>query len=182
MVLTASQLRLMWEEAAWASRHYALKRFSRKTAQLAPDGQCSRGERAAPTRPSGAHEEANPGGNSDWFESGQPAGRVNTSILARRTPAAYIQKGHSSLKECIMQKSMASIAILALGAMLAVGPASAATGMPGPQIYTPPKMLPTPQYYTTPGLQAYYGTRYRSYDPSTNTIRGRNGIRRTPFR
>ena len=82
-----------------------------------------------------------------------------------------------------MRKSMVSSATLALGAMLAIGPASAAVapGMPPAPTYTPPKMQPTPQYYTTPGLQAYYGSRYRSYDPGTNTIQGRSGIRRTPF-
>jgi BA14K-like protein len=84
-----------------------------------------------------------------------------------------------------MKNSISSVAILALGAMLTVGANSAslaATGMPAPQVYTPPKMQPTPQYYTSPGLSAYYGTRYRSYDPSTNTIQGRNGIRRIPLR
>jgi hypothetical protein len=37
-------------------------------------------------------------------------------------------------------------------------------------------MPPTPQYYTTPGFQQYCGTRYRTYDPTTNTQSDFRGI------
>jgi hypothetical protein len=59
-----------------------------------------------------------------------------------------------------------------------VGPAPGlpGQGMPGPQVYTPPSMQPTPQYYTTPGHMQYCGTRYRSYDPTTNTRLDSGGI------
>jgi hypothetical protein len=109
--------------------------------------------------------------------------------------AAYIPRAH--LQEIVMQNSIASLATIALGAMLAIGPAPAhpvsalpyiqpaavAPGMPPPPTYTPPAVQrPTPFYYTPPATQPipYYGTRYRSYDSGTKTYQGRNGIRRTP--
>jgi hypothetical protein len=54
-------------------------------------------------------------------------------------------------------------------------------GMPGPQVYTPPSMLPTPQYYTTPGTMQYCATRFRSYDPTSNTRLDSHGIARSCF-
>jgi len=57
----------------------------------------------------------------------------------------------------------------------AVGPAPS---LSPPPTYTPPAMEPTPYYYTTPGLRSYYGSRYPSYDPGTNTYQGNDGIRR----
>jgi hypothetical protein len=57
-------------------------------------------------------------------------------------------------------------------------PAATAPGMPGPQVYTPPSMQPAPQYYTTPGHMQYCSTRYRTYDPSTNTVPDSRGVPR----
>jgi hypothetical protein len=64
-----------------------------------------------------------------------------------------------------MQKSVASLATITLGAMLAIGPAHAAVapGMPQPPTYTPPAPpaptrplynLPTPNDYRVPFLRA----------------------------
>jgi hypothetical protein len=58
-------------------------------------------------------------------------------------------------------------------------PIGPAPGMPGPQIYAPPAMLPPPQYYTTPGLQQYCATRFRNYDPTTNTRFDSHGVARS---
>ena len=51
-------------------------------------------------------------------------------------------------------------------------------GMPGPQVYTPPSMQPAPQYDTTPGHMQYCASRYRTYDPSTNTVPDSRGVPR----
>jgi hypothetical protein len=56
-----------------------------------------------------------------------------------------------------------------------IGPAPS---LPPPPTYTPPTMQPTPQYYTVPGHAAYCGTRFRTYDPATNTYQSSSGIRR----
>jgi BA14K-like protein len=57
-----------------------------------------------------------------------------------------------------------------------IGPAPS---LPMPPAYTPPTMMPTPQYYTVPGLMDYCASRYRSYDPATNTRQDANGVRRS---
>jgi hypothetical protein len=48
-------------------------------------------------------------------------------------------------------------------------PATPTPGLPGPQVYKPPSLPPAYQYYTTPGRTQYCGTRYRTYNPATNT-------------
>ncbi|MFI5010766.1 MAG: BA14K family protein [Hyphomicrobiales bacterium] len=55
-----------------------------------------------------------------------------------------------------------------------IGPAP---GLPAPPAYAPPTMQPTPQYYTVPGLSAYCASRFRTYDPGTNTRQDASGIR-----
>jgi hypothetical protein len=54
-------------------------------------------------------------------------------------------------------------------------PSGSSVTLPGPQVYTPPSLPPASQYYTTPGFQQYCATRYRTYDPTTNTQRDLGG-------
>lgn len=54
-------------------------------------------------------------------------------------------------------------------------PSGSSVTLPGPQVYTPPSLPPASQYYTTPGFRQYCATRYRTYDPTTNTQRDFGG-------